>query len=132
MKNIFALGLFLASILAIPGFSWAESIIVSAPTLAKDYANNELAADKKYRGKGGLTIHGTVDSVQRTFGQIQILLKGQNMFNFVYINLNKGEADIASELEKGHEISVRCDDVLNIAGFVHASGCGELEPPWAD
>ena len=53
---------------------------VTAQILSSDYSTNELAADNKYRGKGGIIIHGTVESVQRTFGVIQVIFEGKREY----------------------------------------------------
>ena len=102
---------------------------VTAPVLAGDYANNELAADKKYRGKGGIVIGGVVYSIQKTFGQIQLIFEGQKnaqfnvILDYVYINLDESQEDMAIELRKGQQVAVKCKDVENTLSVTSASGC---------
>jgi len=105
---------------------------VSALTLAHDYAENELAADEKYSGKGGLIIYGKVTSVDRTFGKINLTLTDDSgsssdfeldFHSSVNIELQESQADKAKQLRKGHRTTVICKDVEDTAGFVEASGC---------
>lgn len=84
-----------------------EAVEVSADTLLEDYKNNELAADKKYKGKT-LRVSGTVSQVTDVLGQKALSVDngGEYELNSVYCILKKDQLDKAASLNKGDQVTV--------------------------
>lgn len=75
--------------------------------LLEDYKNNELAADKKYKGKT-LRVSGTVSQVTDVLGQKALSVDngGEYELNSVYCILKKDQLDKAASLNKGDQVTV--------------------------
>jgi|GEM_PF-1831243 len=84
-----------------------EVVDVSAGTLYNDYKDNELAADKKYKGKL-LRISGAVDSVAKTLGSVHVRLKSSGSFGTVSAEMDEREEEKAAELTKGQAVTLVC------------------------
>ena len=84
-----------------------EAVEVSADALLEDYKNNELAADKKYKGKT-LRVSGTVSQVTDVLGQKALSVDngGEYELNSVYCILKKDQLDKAASLNKGDQVTV--------------------------
>ena len=84
-----------------------EAVEVSADTLLEDYKNNELAADKKYKGKT-LRVSGTVSQVTDVLGQKALSVDNGSEYelNSVYCILKKDQLDKAASLNKGDQVTV--------------------------
>ena len=84
-----------------------EAVEVSADALLEDYKNNELAADKKYKGKT-LRVSGTVSQVTDVLGQKALSVDngGEYELNSVYCILKKEQLDKAASLNKGDQVTV--------------------------
>ena len=77
---------------------------ISAQRLCKQYRENEIRADKSYLNKE-ITIKGIVSSVDRTSGEININLEGDDFIGTV--SCVTTDTDGASRLRKGQRIVVK-------------------------
>jgi hypothetical protein len=79
--------------------------ILKATVLAEDYAANELAADKKYKGKQ-FTIVGVVESISKVFGSTSVTLTGDGFLYSINCAIDKEQESKVAELVKGEEVSI--------------------------
>lgn len=80
---------------------------ISATTIANDYSKNELAAERKYKGKE-VRITGVISSIEQDiFGNPFISLDAKNSLFGVKLNL-KQLSEAIYELSKGEEIDMTC------------------------
>lgn len=89
-----------------------EVITISAEDLAKEYEENEVRADKNYKGKV-LEISGTVKSIGVSFSQTYIVLSSGKDFSITDIQCffkDKAEIDMVADLDEG--------DVVTLTGKV--------------
>jgi hypothetical protein len=76
-----------------------KPVAVQAKALTKEYDDNELAADGKYKDKL-LAVSGKVDSIAETFGQVSVQLEGHNRVITVMCSFQDSERDAVSKLKK--------------------------------
>lgn len=84
-----------------------EVVRVTASELYKAYDENELSADAKYKGKV-LGISGTVDSVEKSFGNIHVRLKAGQFIETVDCTMDDSEEATAATLKKGQSVVLAC------------------------
>lgn len=87
-----------------------ETIEVTADELLDAYKENELAGDKKYKGKT-LVVTGVLDSIQSGMGDTPFLLlkAGDEFeFNMPQAHFDASETDSLVALKKGESIKIQC------------------------
>lgn len=87
----------------------AEVIVVNAPDLVADYEANEVAADRKYKGKI-LEVSGIIDSMgkDRADTPYIILAAGRrDTFRMVHCSFSGGEESELAALATGGNIAIR-------------------------
>ncbi|MFC2092562.1 hypothetical protein ACFLSV_01555 [Bacteroidota bacterium] len=81
-------------------------VIISAETLIKDYRENEVSADDKYRNKV-LEVTGVVSQVKKeSLSRVIVILQKPKTYWGVKCQLDKEYKDEAGELRTGDEITV--------------------------
>lgn len=94
--------------LAAPLVSPDGLVSVGAVRLWRDYEENEVAADARYKGQR-LRVTGTVVSVERDYeGRPVLHLFSGNPIFMTMATLNKADIPAAAQLKKGDQVSVRC------------------------
>lgn len=86
-----------------------EVITVSAPNLAKAYEENEVNADKTYKGKTVLTT-GKIEDIGVIAGQTFITLSQEKDFAMTSVQCffkDKAEIDKVANLKKGATVTVQ-------------------------
>lgn len=79
---------------------------ITAPNLLKEYKDNEVRADGKYKGKV-LEVSGTVDGIGKDLmDTMYVSLKGDVIFGIQCMFAKKHESKLAS-LKKGQEITLK-------------------------
>lgn len=88
----------------------SEYVAVSADDLQKQYERNEVAGDKKFRGKR-LILDGKVASIDHSIGENYFvsLRGGTNQFMRPKAMMADGHTDYLAELEKGQTIRLVCE-----------------------
>ena len=103
------------------------SIEITAKQLVKEYADNEVSADNKYKGKV-LLVTGTIDDIGKDLVDDIYVAMGESSFTgfedgfgvqCFFSDKHKKEV---GNLKKGDSIKIKgkCDGVL---GYVHLMGC---------
>ena len=85
----------------------AELVKVSAEQMLKDYESNELAADKKYKGKL-IQVTGTVEKIDsELFSSDEYILRisNGNEYSFLTVNCNDMGQDELSTLTVGNQVT---------------------------
>ena len=81
---------------------------IGAVQLWREYNENEVAADIRYKGQR-LSVTGTIVSIERDYeGRPVLHLFGGNALFPTTAKLNKADIPAAARLKKGDEITVRC------------------------
>jgi hypothetical protein len=97
-----------ASQAAAPEVSPDGIVSVGAVRLWKDYQENEVAADGRYKGKR-LRVSGTLVSVERDiYGNPVLHLFSGNPVFLTMATLERAYLPDAAQLKKGNKIVVRC------------------------
>ncbi|PNK60151.1 OB-fold protein [Psychrobacter sp. FDAARGOS_221] len=100
-----------------------ETIPVTANELFDAYQNNEVAADKQYKGKL-LEVSGTVASIDSGISdQAIVQLATSNEFMSVAAEGDDTFTDTAATLSKGENVTMVCNGAGEIAGFVQLDKC---------
>jgi len=73
---------------------------IQAKTLTKDYDDNELSADGKYKGKL-LAVTGKVSNIAETMGKVTVSLEGHDFVNTVLCSFDDSEREKIAKLKKG-------------------------------
>ncbi|MDR2875766.1 MAG: OB-fold putative lipoprotein [Methylobacillus sp.] len=102
---------------------------VDAKTLAQDYADNEVAADQKYKIKGSyIMVSGVVDSISKDFkGDPYVSLRGHQMLQGVQARFPDGDLSALAALKKGQKILFVCTMSSYVIGNVMLRNCATLE-----
>jgi hypothetical protein len=90
------------------------SIKVSAVRLYKEYIDNPVAADEKFKGRM-LKVDGTVSLItQETDGRISIMLEGDVINGFIFCYFPDSQSDKIAKISKGDykTIKGRCTGKL--------------------
>lgn len=77
-----------------------KPMAVQAKALTKEYDENELAADGKYKGKT-LAVSGKVSNIAETFGNVTASLEGHNAVISVMCSFDASEKANVAKLKKG-------------------------------
>lgn len=81
---------------------------VGAVRLWRDYQENEVAADNRYKGKR-LRVTGTVVSIERDAdGRPVLHLVSGNPIFLTMATLDRADIPAAAQLKKGDQVVVRC------------------------
>jgi hypothetical protein len=86
------------------------SIVVTAPMLVSEYEANEIAADRKYKGRI-LQVSGTVDSIAKDIlDTMYVTLDSGQEFGITSVQcfFDESAASSLSQLSKGLTITVVC------------------------
>lgn len=79
-----------------------KPIALQAKALTKEYDENELAADGKYKGKM-LAVSGKVSNISETMGSITAQLEGHQMTSSVMCTFEESEKANVMKLKKGQQ-----------------------------
>jgi hypothetical protein len=94
--------------LAAPVKSPDGLVSVGAVRLWRDYEENEVAADTRYKGQR-LRVTGTVVNIERDYqGRPVLHLFSGNPIFQTMATLDKADIPAAAQLKKGDQVSVRC------------------------
>jgi len=98
-------------------------IVVTAADFYKAYEDNEVNADKLYKGKS-IEITGVVNQVTVTLGTMQVILDDGDPMNFmaVYCNFKDSEEDAVAKLSAGDAVTIR-GECTGKAIFPSISSC---------
>jgi hypothetical protein len=81
---------------------------LGAVRLWREYEENEVAADVRYKGQR-LSVTGTIVSIERDYeGQPVLHLFGGNAIFPTVARLNKADLPAVAQLKKGDQVVVRC------------------------
>lgn len=106
-----------------PGAQGSIAVEVLAEDLYKAYENNEVAADKAYKGKI-LAVSGTVAGIESGLTDAAIVqLKTSNEFMPISAQGKDEFTNKAATLSKGDEIKITCKGAGEVAGFVQLEDC---------
>ncbi len=121
MKNIISIGIIAAIglILVLGCGQLAESnktttsnnastekpIAVQAKVLTKEYDENELAADGKYKDKM-LAVTGKIGDIAETFGNVTVSLEGHSITKNVLCSFEASEKPNVAKLKKGQQATL--------------------------
>ena len=90
---------------AAPAASVEKPIALQAKALTKEYDDNELAADGKYKGKQ-LAVTGKIANIAETLGKISVSLEGHNIVKSVICSFDDAERDAVMKLKKGQTVTL--------------------------
>ena len=83
-----------------------EIQITSAYNLHTEYMDNEIAADKKYKGKQ-LEVTGNIKNIGKdVLGRLYITLETGDIFSTIQVFFKSSEEDAIAELTKGQEVTI--------------------------
>lgn len=104
------------------------SVTVGAVRLWRDYQENEVAADTRYKGKR-LRVTGTVVSIERDADGSPVLhLVSGNPVFLTMATLDRGFIREAAQLRKGNQVVVRCVGAGQMMRMPQLEKCMLLEP----
>lgn len=81
-------------------------IKITAKNLTKEYEENELAADGKYKDKQ-LAVSGKVSNIAETFGNVTVSLEGFNGVVSVMCSFEESEKENVAKLKKGQNVILK-------------------------
>ncbi len=100
-----------------------KPIAVEAKTLTKEYDENELAADVKYKGKL-LAVSGKISDIAETFGSVTVSLEGHQVLQTVMCTFESSEKLKVAALKKGAQVTLLGTGEGSTAGlFVGLEKC---------
>lgn len=82
-----------------------KPIAVQAKVLTKEYDENEVAADGKYKGKM-LAVTGKISNIAETFGSMTVSLEGHEITKTVMCNFEDSEKANIAKLKKGQQATL--------------------------
>jgi putative nucleic acid binding protein len=88
-----------------PPASDVKPIAVQAKALTKEYDDNELSADAKYKGKL-LAVSGKISNIAETFGSITVSLEGHDVVQTVMCTFDDSERPKVAVLKKGGQVTL--------------------------
>lgn len=95
----------------------------TAQQLARDYHDNEVAADEKMKGKI-IEVSGSVQSIDKSFtDSIIIALRTGNEFMAARMNMDDSEKDKAMILKRGAKVVIRCERMTRTLGSPSGFDC---------
>lgn len=96
---------------------------VDAPTLHAEYAANEIAADREFKGKR-FRLTGRITSIDKdVLGNSILSLETGSEVNAVLATLHKSAVDSAAQLARGDQVVLVCEGGGRILGSASALGC---------
>lgn len=98
---------------------------VDAKTLAQEYADNEVAADQKYKVKKSYIItSGVVDSINKDFkGDPYVSLRGNAQFQDVQARFSDSDVSSLAALKKGQKVMFVCEVGGRVVAQVMLRNC---------
>lgn len=87
---------------ASPPTTSEKPIAIQAKNLTKEYDENELTADGKYKDKM-LAVSGKVSNIAETLGNVTAQLEGHNIVISVMCNFDESEKESVMKLKKGQQ-----------------------------
>lgn len=85
-----------------------EVIETTAIKLFKEYEQNEISADNKYKGKF-VKVTGQIDDIGKDlFDDMYITLKGSEFFGGVQVYFDDADGNVVASLTKNTRITVVC------------------------
>ena len=100
-----------------------KPIAVQARVMTKDYDENELAADGKYKGKT-IAVSGKVENIAETMGNVTVSLAGHDMVKSVMCSFEESEKANVAKLKKGQQtILVGTGDGLTMGLYAGLQKC---------
>lgn len=82
-----------------------KPITIQAKNLTKEYDDNELAADGKYKGKV-VEVSGKVSNIAETMGNVTVQLEGHNIAKTVMCSFAESEKESVAKLKKGQNATL--------------------------
>jgi len=79
-----------------------KAVAIQAKALTKEYDENELAADGKYKGKL-LAVSGKVSNIAETLGNVTVQLEGHEIMATVMCSFDEAEKSNVAKLKKGQQ-----------------------------
>lgn len=98
---------------------------LTAEQLTHLYVTNELAADKRYKGKE-IKVTGAVSTVEKTDDGVRVELDGGEGFQLVRCELPASAEDAATELQENQRVTMLCTVEGRTEGFMrylHLTDC---------
>lgn len=87
--------------------SATDVIDVTARELEKAYAENEVAADERYRGKV-LRVSGVIDQISKdALGEMVVMLRSPNVMGGVHCTFDDKQKSQVASLKKGQKVTLR-------------------------
>lgn len=83
----------------------AKPVAIDAKVLTKEYDDNELAADGKYKGKS-LAVTGKISNIAETLGNITVSLEGHEFTKTVMCSFEESEKASVAALKKGEKATL--------------------------
>ncbi len=100
-----------------------KPIALQAKQLTKEYDDNEIAADSKYKGKL-LSVAGKISDISETFGTVNVSLEGHDLVTSVMCSFEESEKAKVATLKKGSEVTLVGRNEGSTAGlFVGLQRC---------
>lgn len=100
-----------------------KPIAVQAKALTKEYDENELAADAKYKDKM-LAVSGKVSNIAETMGNVTVQLEGYNIAKNVMCSFDEAEKANVAKLKKGQQVTLIGKGDGSTAGlYIGLQGC---------
>lgn len=84
------------------------NVIVTSANISKEYSENEVAADAKYKGKT-IEMSGKVTSIDNGISDNEMIVRlsdGQYDINNAWCYMNEGERDKVLALKKGQQVTL--------------------------
>jgi hypothetical protein len=98
-------------------------MVVSAESYAKDYDDNEISADQKYKGKK-LLVSGKIESINKDItNNGYISLDGHKPFYGLQARLTKAGMESAAALKKRQVVYLVCDSGMKVATITTVRNC---------
>jgi hypothetical protein len=96
---------------------------VTSIQLAKDYEENTVAADQKYKGKK-FVVTGTVSDINTDImGRPYVTLRGTNEFMAPHFSFDKSAGDQLAKLRKGVKVTLACEGAGDMAKIPMSEDC---------
>lgn len=101
----------------------APSYTLSANQLYRDYKDNEVAADQKYKGRI-VVVSGTIQSIGKDIlDQAYIVIGGEGFLDGVQCMFTKGEESSVARLSNGQRVAVKGEVSGKMVGNVLLKKC---------
>lgn len=112
-----------AAVVERPAAPREELIAVDAVRLWREYDNNEIAADQRYK-RHRLIVAGVVDSIDKgPLGGMYFNLRTPNMFMHTMAKLEDSQETTAAQFSKGDRVKLECTCDGRVIGSPVLSSC---------